>query len=201
LIISPNFYDAIQRPNAHLVTEAIARVEADGVRTVDGRLHGLDVLVLATGFRVDRFLRPIDVIGRGGVRLDEVWRERPFAYLSVSVPDFPNLFMLNGPNGPVGNFSLIDVAEAQFGYLMQLIDLLSDGRCRQISATRDAAARFEADRVEAAKKTVWVTGCRSWYLDDRGVPAAWPWSFTRFEKAMARPVLDDYELITAGQGR
>jgi cation diffusion facilitator CzcD-associated flavoprotein CzcO len=200
LIISPNFYDAIQRPNAHLVTEAIARVEADGVRTVDGRLHGLDVLVLATGFRVDRFLRPIDVIGRGGVRLDEVWRERPFAYLSVSVPDFPNLFMLNGPNGPVGNFSLIDVAEAQFGYLMQLIDLLSDGRCRQISATRDAAARFEADRVEAAKKTVWVTGCRSWYLDDRGVPAAWPWSFTRFEKAMARPVLDDYELITAGQG-
>jgi hypothetical protein len=129
-----------------------------------------------------------------------VWRERPFAYLSVSVPDFPNLFMLNGPNGPVGNFSLIDVAEAQFGYLMQLIDLLSDGRCRQISATRDAAARFEADRVEAAKKTVWVTGCRSWYLDDRGVPAAWPWSFTRFEKAMARPVLDDYELITAGQG-
>lgn len=200
LIISPNFYDAIQRPNAHLVTEAIAGVEADGVRTVDGRLHGLDVLVLATGFRVDRFLRPIDVIGRGGVRLDEVWRERPFAYLSVSVPDFPNLFMLNGPNGPVGNFSLIDVAEAQFGYLMQLIDLLSDGRCRQISATRDAAARFEADRVEAAKKTVWVTGCRSWYLDDRGVPAAWPWSFTRFEKAMARPVLDDYELITAGQG-
>lgn len=54
--------------------------------------------------------------------------------------------------------------------------------------------------MEAAKKTVWVTGCRSWYLDDRGVPAAWPWSFTRFEKAMARPVLDDYELITAGQG-
>jgi cation diffusion facilitator CzcD-associated flavoprotein CzcO len=195
LIISPNFYDAIQKPNARLVTERIAQVEAEGIRTVDGALHRLDVLVLATGFRVDRFLRPIDVIGRDGIRLDELWGKRPFAYLSVSVPDFPNLFLLNGPNGPVGNFSLIDVAEAQFAYVMQLIELLRDGGCRQISASRAATARFEADRVDAARKTVWVTGCRSWYLDDRGVPVAWPWSFTRFEEVMARPALADYELV------
>jgi cation diffusion facilitator CzcD-associated flavoprotein CzcO len=195
LVISPNFYDAIQRPTAHLVTERIARVEADGIRTVDDELHRLDVLVLATGFRVDRFLRPIEVIGRDGVRLDELWGKRPFAYLSVSIPDFPNLFLLNGPNGPVGNFSLIDVAEAQFAYVMQLIELLRDGECRQISASRTATARFEADRVEAAKKTVWVTGCRSWYLDDRGVPVAWPWSFTRFQEVMTCPALADYELV------
>lgn len=201
LIISPNFYQAIQRPSARLVTEGIARVEPDGVRTADGRLHRLDALVLATGFRVDRFLRPIEVVGRGGVRLDDVWGQRPFAYLSVSVPDFPNLFMLNGPNGPVGNFSLIDVAEAQIDYLTQLIGLLADGGYRQISASREATTRFEAARVEAAKKTVWVTGCRSWYLDDRGVPVAWPWSFTRFREAMTRPDLADYELIGAGQPR
>ena len=194
LIISPNFYDAIQRPNAHLVTERVSRVEAEGVRTADGALHCLDTLVLATGFRVDRFLRPIEVVGRKGVRLDDVWGRRPFAYLSVSVPDFPNLFMLNGPNGPVGNFSLIDVAEAQFSYVMQLIDLLRAGECRQINASHQATTRFEAERVKAAQKTVWVTGCRSWYLDDRGVPVAWPWSFTRSEEVMRRPVLDDYEL-------
>ncbi|WP_293057872.1 NAD(P)/FAD-dependent oxidoreductase [Mycobacterium sp.] len=199
LIISPNFYAAIQQPQARLVTERIAGVEPDGVRTVDGHLHHLDVLVLATGFRVDRFLRPIEVVGRGAVRLDDVWGQRPFAYLSVSVPDFPNLFMLNGPNGPVGNFSLIDVAEAQIDYLMQLIGLLADGRCRQVSASSEATARFEADRLEAAKKTVWVTGCRSWYLDDRGVPVAWPWSFGRFREVMTRPDLADYELVAAGQ--
>jgi cation diffusion facilitator CzcD-associated flavoprotein CzcO len=195
LIISPNFYDAIQRPNARLVTERIDRVEAEGVRTVDGRLHRLDVLVLATGFRVDRFLRPMEVVGRGGVRLDDVWGQRPFAYLSVSVPDFPNLFMLNGPNGPVGNFSLIDVAEAQIVYLMQLIELLRQGECREVSAGREATAHFEAERVKAARKTVWVTGCHSWYLDDRGVPVAWPWSFTRFREVMTRPNLADYELV------
>ena len=80
LIISPNFYDAIQRPNARLVTERIDRVEAGGVRTVDGLLHELDVLALATGFRVDRFLRPIEVVGRDGVRLDDLWTPRPYAY-------------------------------------------------------------------------------------------------------------------------
>ncbi len=195
LIISPNFYESIQRPNARLVAESIRRVEPGGVRTTDGELHELDVLVLATGFRVDRFLRPIEVVGRGGVRLDDVWAQRPFAYMALSVPDFPNLFMLNGPNGPVGNFSLIDVAEAQFTYVLQLIDLLGGGRCREVCASRRAMERFETERVEAAKNTVWMTGCRSWYLDDRGVPAAWPWSFTRFREAMARPVLADYELV------
>ncbi len=195
LIISPNFYDAIQRPNARLVTDAIVRIEPEGVRTADGALHRLDALVLATGFRVDRFLRPIEVIGRGGRSLDEVWDPRPWAYLSISVPEFPNLFMLNGPNGPVGNFSLIDVAELQFGYVLQLVEELAGSRAREVSATMEAARRFEEERTQAAGKTVWVTGCRSWYLDDRGIPAVWPWTFTRFRERMARPDLEDYELV------
>lgn len=195
LVVSPAFYQAIQRPNACLVTEGIERVEPEGVRTADGVLHGLDLLVLATGFRVDRFMRPMQVVGRGGVTLEDVWAERPAAYLSISIPEFPNLFMLNGPNGPVGNFSLIDVAELQFGYIMQLVDLVCSGQAREVCATHSAAARFEVERVEAAQRTVWVTGCRSWYLDDRGVPAAWPWSFDRFREEMSRPKIADYDLV------
>ncbi|MBV9285842.1 MAG: NAD(P)/FAD-dependent oxidoreductase [Acidimicrobiia bacterium] len=196
LVISPNFYEAIQQPNAHLVTDAIERVEKGGVRTVDGTLHELDVLALATGFRVDRFMRPIDVVGRGGVSLDEAWAKRPSAYLSISIPEFPNLFMLNGPNGPVGNFSLIDVAELQFGYVMQLVEGVADGRWREVSAKREAMEEFEAARVERAQSTVWVTGCRSWYLDDRGIPAVWPWSFDRFREEMSQPKLEHYDLVT-----
>jgi cation diffusion facilitator CzcD-associated flavoprotein CzcO len=194
LVISPDFYQAIQRPNAELVTEGIARVEPGGVVTRDGRLHELDVLVLATGFRADRFLRPIEVVGRDGRTLQEAWAKRPVAYLSISIPGFPNLFMLNGPNGPVGNFSLIEVAELQLAYVLRLLEPLRAGRCVEISASAEATERFDAERTEAAKRTVWTTGCRSWYLDDRGIPAVWPWTFDRFREEMAAPKLEAFEL-------
>ncbi len=194
LIISPDFYQAIQRPNAELVTEKILRVEPQGVRTADGRLHPLDVLVLATGFHTDWFMRPMEIIGRDGRTLSELWDPRPIAYLSISMPGFPNLFMLNGPNGPVGNFSLIEVAELQLAYILQLLERLRDGTVTEICATAEATERFEAERVAASAKTIWVTGCRSWYLDDRGIPATWPWPFARFREVMAAPDLDDYEL-------
>ncbi len=195
LVISEDFYQAIQSPNAELVSGGIERIEPEGVRTRDGRLHELDVLVLATGFRVDRFMRPMEIIGRNGITLDDAWEKRPSAYLSISIPDFPNLFMLNGPNGPVGNFSLIEVAELQFSYIMQLVELVRSGRCRQVNASRAATLKFDEDRVEASKNTIWWTGCSSWYLDDRGVPAVWPWTFDRFRDEMAAPKLADYELV------
>lgn len=193
LIISPDFYDAIQRPNAELVTDGIERVEPAGVRTKEGRLHELDVLVLATGFKADAFMRPMDIIGRNGTTLDQAWTPRPEAYLSISIPDFPNFFMLNGPNGPVGNFSLIEVAEIQFRYIMQLIERIRFGACREISTTHEALTEFERAREQAAQHTVWVTGCRSWYLDDRGLPAVWPWSFVRFREQMKTPDPAAYE--------
>ncbi|HTO05552.1 MAG TPA: NAD(P)/FAD-dependent oxidoreductase [Myxococcota bacterium] len=191
LVISPDFYQAIQRPNAELVTSAIERIEPKGVRTKDGKLHELDVLVLATGFRADRFMRPTRIFGRGGRALDDVWAARPSAYLSISVPGFPNLFMLNGPNGPVGNFSLIEVAELQMTYILQLVGRLRPGGALAPSA--DVAEAFEAARTQAAKGAIWSTGCKSWYLDDRGVPASWPWTFDRFRQEMARPNPEAWE--------
>ncbi len=190
LIMSADFYQAIQKPNAELVTEGIECVVPGGVRTRDGQLVELDVLVLATGFRVDRFVRPMQVIGHGGLELDARWSQRPDAYLSISVPGFPNFFMLNGPNGPVGNFSLIEVAELQMAYILQLVELLRAGRCREISPSEEATRRFEIERTEASRNTIWATGCRSWYLDDRGIPAVWPWTFDRFREEMARPKLE-----------
>jgi cation diffusion facilitator CzcD-associated flavoprotein CzcO len=187
LILSPDFYDAIQSPNADLVTDGIERIEPGGVRTTDGRLHELDVLVLATGFKANAFMRPMSLVGRNGITLDEAWSPRPAAYLSISMPEFPNFFMVNGPNGPVGNFSLIEVAELQVRYILQLVERIRAGECRQVSATHQALAQFERDREQAAQHTVWVTGCRSWYLDDRGLPAVWPWSFVRFRQAMEVP--------------
>lgn len=194
LVMSENFYDAIQHPNARLVTAPIERIEPTGIRTRDEALHELDVLVLATGFQVDSFLRPMQVIGDHGVRLDDRWRDGPFAYMAITIPDFPNLFLLNGPNGPVGNFSLIEVAELQLGYILQLVERIRTGECRQVGVHAAAMDRFDRERREAAKLTIWNSGCRSWYLDDSGVPTAWPWTFDRFRDEMSRPRLGDYDL-------
>ena len=194
LIMSENFYDAIQRPNAALVTDPIERIEPAGVRTRDGHLHELDVLVLATGFRVGNFMRPMQVIGRDGTTLDHVWSDGPYAYMAISLPDFPNLFMLNGPNGPVGNFSLIEVAELQIAYILQLVDHVRSGACRELSASHAAMQRFDAERKQAAQTTIWSSGCRSWYLDASGVPTAWPWTFDRFVTEMSHPRLGDFDM-------
>jgi cation diffusion facilitator CzcD-associated flavoprotein CzcO len=195
LIYSPDYYEKVQHPDVELVTEGLARIEAAGVRTTDGRLHELDVLVLATGFRADQFMRPMNVVGRGGVKLNDTWARRPCAYLAVSMPDFPNFFMVNGPTGPVGNFSLIDIAERQVGYIEQLVDELSSGRCREISVTQAAMDAYEVRRIAAAKGTIFGSGCNSWYLDAEGVPASWPWSYDAFAKAMSAPDRSAYARV------
>jgi cation diffusion facilitator CzcD-associated flavoprotein CzcO len=198
LIMSDRFYDAIQRSNATLVTEGIACVEPAGVRTRDGVLHPLDVLVLATGFRVDRFVRPMQVTGDRGVALDDIWAAGPFAYMTIAVPGFPNFYMLNGPNGPVGNFSLIEVAELQMTYVLQMIERVRSGAGRALSPSREAADRFDAERRKAATTTIWNTGCKSWYLDAAGLPTAWPFTFDRFRAEMSRPRFEDWALHDDG---
>jgi cyclohexanone monooxygenase len=194
LIMAGNFYQAIQRPNAELVTERIERIEREGVRTADGRLHPLDILVLATGFDAHQIMFPMEITGRGGKRLAESWAKDKEAYLAVTIPDFPNWFMIGGPNSPVGNFSWLQTAELQFGYALQLIELLRRGEAREVTPKPSAVRAFN-DAVRAKMPdTIWASGCRSWYMTKDGHIASWPWTYAKFEADMRTPVLADYEI-------
>ncbi len=195
LIMSDMFYPAIQKPNANLVTTGIKRVEAGGVRTSDDVLHELDVLVLATGFDAHAFMRPIEVLGVNGMTLEKAWTHSNKTHRSISIPDLPNFFILIGPNSPVGNFPLILVAELQLDYIAQLMDTVRDGRCSAIAPQRSAADRFHDDVREAMQGTIWMSGCKSWYIDKNGTPVTWPWDFERFRDDMRAPDLSEYELI------
>ena len=138
LIISPNFYEAIQAPNAELVTEAIERIVPEGVRTKDGELHELDVLVLATGFHADAFMRPM--AGDRARRPDPRRRRGPSGRTRTCRSrsrTSRTSSCSTGPNGPVGNFSLIEVAELQFGYVMQLDRAAAIGRVPRGQRDRD----------------------------------------------------------------
>lgn len=192
LIYSWEYYECVQRPAVFVETGGIVGVEPAGVRMADGTLHELDVLVLATGFHADRFIRPATVAGRGGLMLDDFWAVRPTAHYAVTLPGFPNFFMLNGPTGPVGNFPLIDIAEMQWDYLEQLLEPVRAGRAKWVEPRQEAFADYESRRIEAAKKTVFGSGCTSWYLDATGIPSTWPWSYQAFVDAMKAPVPSEF---------
>ena len=195
LIFSTDFYEAIQHSNARLVTSSIEHAQTTGIRTADGQLHELDLLICATGFYPDRFIRPATVTGVDGANLDDIWAKRPLAYMSVSIPAMPNLFMLNGPNSPIGNFSLIRIAELQMNYVLQLMQQVRAGACTGIAAAIEATEEFDQARIKAAQSSIWTTGCNSWYLDKEGVPMSWPWSYHRFAEVMQKPILEAYEML------
>lgn len=195
MIFSAHYYNAVQEPTVFLENKAIERVEATGIRMKDGTFHELDVLTVATGFDVGKFVRPMKFHGEGGLDLDEFWKKGPRAYYAVTIPHFPNLCLLNGPTGPVGNFSLIDIAEKQWAYFEQLIDLVRSGQAKAVAPTEAALETYEAARNKDAMRTVFASGCSSWYLDANGVPQVWPWSYDHFVEVMRAPDLSHYALV------
>ncbi|MEO6092151.1 MAG: NAD(P)/FAD-dependent oxidoreductase [Novosphingobium sp.] len=193
LVYSWNYYDAAQRPNVVIDTSPIERIEQAGIRMKNGQLHELDAIVLATGFQADKFIKPTKVIGKDGIDLDDFWARRPTAHYAVTLPSFPNFFMLNGPTGPIGNFSLIDIAERQWDHITQLMAPILKDEAAWVAPRREAHADYEERRIEAARNTVFGSGCTSWYLDAEGVPGTWPWSYDAFGDAMAHPKFEEFE--------
>lgn len=194
LIVSSLFYPAIQRPDAELVTDGISQIEAGGVRTVDGRLHELDILVLATGFDAHHPFGDMHITGRSGRPLSETWAKGNVTYRGVTVPDLPNWFMLGGPNSPLGNFSFLMTAERQLDYVLQLVDLLLAGRAREITPREEPTQAWTQALKDKLAGSIWASGCSSWYFDAHGNVATYPWSYETFEAEMKAPVLEDYAL-------
>ena len=202
LVISSDFYEAIQRPNVALVTEAIDHINARGIVTADGICHEVDVIALATGFDTHAFVRPVELIGRDGIKLNDVWRDGPHGYLTVAVPDFPNFFMLLGPHSPVGNYSLTAISEAQGAHILGWIKRWQAGEFDTVAPTHQATEDFNESIREAMPGTVWVTGCTSWYLGKDGIPELWPWTpAEHHDRLVATPTLSHFELRHAAGRR
>lgn len=196
-ILSDGFYDAMQQPQTNLVTDGIECFEENGIRTKDGTLHELDAVVLATGFKAQNYVRPIQITGESGLTLEQYWADGIKAYKSVALPGFPNFFMLQGPHSPIGNFSLIKIAEMQCGYLLQLIKQIKDREIKQLAPTHQATAQYNKQIHSAAENTIWMgAGCQSWYIDERGKLTIWPKSIAEFENLLLTSNLSDYDIIS-----
>jgi cation diffusion facilitator CzcD-associated flavoprotein CzcO len=196
-VISMGYYRAVQKPSVHLVTDAIDHIEPRGVVTADGTLHELDLLVLATGFDAHAYVRPLEIVGETGVSLDEAWADGPSAYRSVAVPGFPNLFMLMGPHSPIGNQSLVIIAEHQANYALWWINKIRDGLVAAAAPTDVATKEYNEAMKAAMPQTVWATGCNSWYIGKDGLPELFPWEPVRHRELLASPELSDFDVRTA----
>ena len=196
LILCSDYYPAISGDNAELVTEEIQVIEPRGVRTSDGRLHELDVLICATGFKVSEFILPTRVYGEDGVELSDLWDGVPRAHRAMAIPGFPNFWMLEGPTGPVGNLSLISITECQLGYLIQCLDKMKQEKLAGFVVKQEAFDDYNEKVSKAIVNTVWATGgCDSWYIDKTGTPNLYPWHPSQFYKEMERPDFSEYRLI------
>lgn len=192
LVMSGTFYSAVQKPGVDVVTDGIARIEPTGVRTQDGSLHQLDVLVFATGFDAHAYLRPMQITGERGVTLDEVWNDLPLTYRSMTVPHMPNFLLINGPYSPGGTASVVGIVEAQVDYLLKLVDRIV-ARDVALVPRADAAAAWLDDVRSRARNSVWATGgCRSWYLDKTGTPSLDPSTLSELQAQLATVRFDDF---------
>jgi cation diffusion facilitator CzcD-associated flavoprotein CzcO len=197
LIISPGYYDAIQHPTVELVDGKIDRITPTGVVTEASgghREHPVDVLVLATSFDAHAYVRPMRLIGPGGLTLEDAWADGPRAYRTVAVPGFPNFFMLMGPNSPVGNYALTAIAETQAGYVVDWVQRWRRGEFSTAAPTAAATDAYYRDVDAALPDTVWATGCDSWYLGQNGKPELFPWAPEQHKVMLAAIRDDEFEL-------
>ncbi|NRQ39676.1 NAD(P)/FAD-dependent oxidoreductase [Nonomuraea sp. NN258] len=195
VVIDSSFYPALTRPNVDVVTDKIARITAAGVETTEG-LRAADTIVYATGFKTTEFLTPIEVTGLGGRSLQEQWRDGAEAYLGISVVNFPNLFLLYGPNTNLGHNSIVFMIECQVNHIMACLPHLSRTGPMEVRPEVMAAWRGRLDA--AMERMVWGNGCQSWYKTASGrVTNNWPGPTTLYRRLTSRPPLPAYRSVTS----
>jgi cation diffusion facilitator CzcD-associated flavoprotein CzcO len=193
VMLTDDWYPTLQQPNVELVTERITEVTPAGVRTADGAEHPADVLVIATGFKTHGFVAPMEITGAQGRTLAEEWVGVPRAYLGVSVPRFPNMFLIYGPNTNGGSGSVIYTIECGVTHIIGALRELERAGGRQIEVRREAAEAFDRELREALRSTVWHTGCTNWYVDANGNdPNQWPWLWSTYRKRTEKIAPDVY---------
>lgn len=187
----------MQRDNVELVTDHIERITASGIRTVDGRTRDCDTIVWCTGFRANEYLLGIDICGDDGRSIHEGWARAPRAFHGMSVPHFPNFFMLYGPNTNQGGNSILLILEAQAQFVVRAIRAMGEAGATRIDVRTEAMSRY-VDELEAALgATVWASGCRTYFHGaDGGVATQLPHTAGWYRSTTAHIDLTDFELAS-----
>jgi cation diffusion facilitator CzcD-associated flavoprotein CzcO len=195
VLFSSHFLPALQQPHVDLVTDPIVRIVPEGIVTEGGTVYTADCIVYGTGFRTNDFMFPMQVTGAGGRDLRETWSDGAFAHLGITVPGFPSMFVMYGPNTNTSGGSIILYHEAQAAYLRQALERVRDNGAAAIDVREDVAVASDREVQARFQGTAW-TQCDSWYRDEQGrIVANWP-GYMREYVDQTRELDDsDFELV------
>ncbi|MBA2523132.1 MAG: NAD(P)-binding domain-containing protein, partial [Solirubrobacterales bacterium] len=199
VLISNDYYPSFNRPNVELETTLIREIGEGGVVTIDGTEHPADAIIWGTGFKANEFLTPMRLFGRGGLELNEAWSEGARAYFGMTIADFPNLFLMYGPNTNQASGSIIHVLESQANYILDAVQALRRRGGGTIELRPEAGEEFEREMQSRLADSVW-TGCQNWYVDERGRNSNnWPGISSEYRRRTRR--LDPAHYVVTSPAR
>jgi cation diffusion facilitator CzcD-associated flavoprotein CzcO len=196
VLFADDYYPALTRENVSLVISGIDRIVPGGVVTEDGLTHHADVLVYATGFETTEWHLEVDIIGRDGIRLSDAWKHGPEAYLGLTIANFPNLFMIYGPNTNLGHNTITFMIERQVEYIVQCMQAMQSRKLSSLEVTRAAQDRFNRDLQARLAKSTWADpGCNSWYKTPDGrITQNWGGDTREYRQATQNVEWSDYSV-------
>lgn len=194
ILLSDDLWHAVNRDNVNIESNGIERIEPEGIRTADGTLHEVDVIVYATGFDIEGHLRSMDVHGLNGRSLQEEWAETQEAYYGCCVEGFPNYWMVTGPNTGVATTSVVFMVEQMVRFIIRMI--VWSGQDKLVSVKRSAQDAYNDELHSALAESVWASGCKSWYISESGrITTLYPKNAGAFKRQLDRVRFDDFDLI------
>ncbi len=196
VLMSNDYYPTLDRENVNVVTGGLAEVRENSVVTRDGTEHPVDAIIFGTGFHVSDAFEHLEIVGSGGAKIQDTWRDGIEAYLGVTVSGFPNLFFLLGPNSGLAHNSMVFMVESQVNYVMSYLRTLFGENASYLDLRAGEQRRFNRRLQQRLASTVWNTGgCNSWYLDANGRNSTlWPGFTVEYWLRTRRMNKDDYEI-------
>jgi cation diffusion facilitator CzcD-associated flavoprotein CzcO len=193
VLFSSCYLSALQRANVELVTDAITRVVPEGLVTEEGSVREFDCIIWATGFQTSEFMFPMAVTGRDATELSEQWSGGAHAHLGMTVPGFPNMFVMYGPNTNTSGGSIIFYLETQAAYIRQALEQLGERGAGAIEVRAEVEAASDRALQARFAGTAW-TQCDSWYRDRHGrIVANWPGYMREYLEQAKELSVSDFE--------
>ena len=195
ILISNDYYPALNSEHVDLVTDGIARITPSGIVTSDGTARDVDAIIVATGFYTTEQPIAQHIKGRDGRTLADAWGEKGMAaYKGTTIVGFPNLFQIVGPNTGLGHSSMVFIIESQIAYVISALQKMGEREIATVEPRPEAQQEWNEDLHKRMQRTVWSTGgCASWYLDAHGRNTVlWPRTTFKFRSLLSEFDTEQY---------